>query len=137
MKTTNYFNTFIEVAEDCPINKAERPPEKAGEKTVANLQFEMIKNNPYQNTSDDVIFSVYAVKNSLKKEDIAKEREKFFSKGQPCFRSSPLAKRYGWGIHSNEEGKIAIYGIDSEEYNKMIQDKTLKHLKAMRSKRQK
>jgi hypothetical protein len=26
--TTNYFNTFIEVAEDCPVIVAEVPPQK-------------------------------------------------------------------------------------------------------------
>ena len=33
--TTNYFDTFIEVAEDCPAQKAEVPPENTKRKTVA------------------------------------------------------------------------------------------------------
>jgi hypothetical protein len=36
MKTTNYYNTFIEVAEDCPIKTGEAPPQKVKEKTVAH-----------------------------------------------------------------------------------------------------
>ncbi|MEW6194323.1 MAG: DUF6157 family protein [Bacteroidota bacterium] len=135
MKTTNYYNTFIEVAEDCPIDAAEIPPIKDKEKTAANIQFEMIKNNPYKFTSDDVIFSVYVVKNNVGKKELEKEREKFFSKGQACMRSSPLTKRYGWGIHSNNEGKVAVYAFGSKEYKKFLNDKTLKHVKAMRSKR--
>ncbi len=135
MKTTNYYNAFIEVAEDCPIDAAEIPPIKDKEKTAANIQFEMIKNNPYKYTSDDVIFNVYTVKNKIGKKGYENEREKFFSKGQACMRSSPLTKRYGWGVHSNSEGKIAIYDVDSKEYKKFLKDKTLKHVKAMRSKR--
>lgn len=135
MRTTNYYNTFIEVAEDCPVDAAEIPPIKDKEKTAANIQFEMIKNNPYKFTSDDVIFSVYAVKNNVGKKEFEKEREKFFSKGQACMRSSPLTKRYGWGIHSNNEGKVAAYAFGSKEYKKFLNDKTLKHVKAMRSKR--
>jgi len=135
MKTTNYFNTFIEVAEDCPVKKAEMPPEKE-EKTVANLQFEMIYDHPYKYTSDDVIFHVYATKNKITgKQQLAAERERFFSKGQACLRSSPLTKRYGWGVHSNEEGKVAIYAVESAEYKKLSKHKTLKQVKAMRSKR--
>lgn len=58
-----------------------------------------------------------------------------FSKGQACLRASPLTKRYGWGIHSNEEGKIAIYGADTEEYRQFVLDKTVEKKKAMRNKR--
>jgi hypothetical protein len=135
MKTTNYTDTFIEVADDCPVEIAQVPPVKGDSKTVANLQFEMVKNNPYEFSSDDVIFQVYAIKNDITKNELDKERENFFSKGQACLRSSPLAKRYGWGVHSNSEGKVAIYAIDSEEYKRLSNDKKLKHIKAMRSKR--
>jgi hypothetical protein len=135
MKTTNYYNTFIEVAEDCPAIAAEIPPLKGDEKTAANIQFEMVSNHPYKYTSDDVIFNVYAIKQNLANENPDKERERFFSKGQACFRSSPLAKRYGWGIHSNAEGKIALLAVESKEYKILSRDKLLKHVKAMRSKR--
>jgi hypothetical protein len=136
MKTTNYYNTFIEVADDCPVKIAEVPPQKGDDKTIANIQFEMIGGSPYQYTSDDILFSVYAIKNKISGKDLQQEREKFFSKGQPCFRSSPLTKRYGWGVHSDSEGKIAIYPVESDQYKKLSEDKNLKCIKAMRSKRQ-
>lgn len=66
---------------------------------------------------------------------MAKAREQFFSKGQACFRSSPLGKRYGWGVHSDGKGKIAIYAVESPEYKKLAKDKSLEHVKAMRSKK--
>jgi len=94
-QTTNYKDTFIEIAEDCPIKAAEIPPLKGEKKTVANLQFEMLIDHPYKYTSDDVIFQVYAQKNEIKKSDQKEAREVFFSKGQPCMRTSPLTKRYG------------------------------------------
>ena len=56
METTNYYNTLIEVAEDCPIEHAEVPQERGGKKTIALMQYEMIAGNPYKYTSDDVIF---------------------------------------------------------------------------------
>ena len=135
MHTTNYINTFIEIADDSPTSTAQVPPLKVDNKTAANIQFEMIIDHPYKYTSDDVLFNVFATKNSVSKTDLKEEREKFFSKGQPCMRASALTKRYGWGVHANEEGKVALYGVDSDEYKKMVKDKKLQHVKAMRSKK--
>ncbi len=134
-KSTNYYNTFIEVAEDCPVRVAEIPIRKGGRATVATIQFEMLSGNPYQYTSDDVLFHVFATKSGIACEDADKAREQFFSKGQPCFRASPLTKRYGWGVHSDAEGRIAIFAVESKEYARLAKDKNLKHLKAMRSSR--
>ncbi|WP_262888184.1 DUF6157 family protein [Chryseobacterium gallinarum] len=86
LHTTNYVNTFIEVAEDCPVSQAQVPPEKK-EKTLANLQYEKISRNPYVYSSDDIIFECYAIKNDISENEKQKEREKFFSKGRV---SAPL-----------------------------------------------
>jgi len=131
--STNYYNTFIEIADDCPISNGEIPPTKSETKTVANIQFEMVRNNPYKFSSDDILFQVFALKNDLIESEYKEAREKFFSKGQACFRASPLTKRYGWGVHYNDDGKMAIYGADSPEYEKFSNDKTLKIIKAMKS----
>jgi hypothetical protein len=123
------------VAEDCPAKIAEVPPQRGQNKTAAVIQFELISSNPYQYTSDDILFRVYAVKNNISAEDLADARAAFFAKGQPCLRSSPLTKRYGWGVHSDSQGRIALYAVESDEYRKLAGDDTLVHLKAMRSKR--
>lgn len=137
MKThsTNYTNTFIEVADDCPVPQGEVPPQKGETPTVASLQFDLIKKNPYKYTSDDVIFQVYAIRNDLTPKEYKKAREEFFSKGQPCLRASPLTKRYGWGVHADKEGKVALYGRESKDYEKLANDKKLKVVKAMKSAR--
>jgi hypothetical protein len=133
--TTNYTDTFITIADDCPALFGEIPPLKNDTKTVANIQFEMISKNPYKYTSDDVLFKVLAIKNDLTESEFQQAREQYFSKGQPCFRSSPLTKRYGWGVHNNHEGKIAIFGMESEEYKSLLKDNRLKVVKAMKSSR--
>jgi hypothetical protein len=132
--TTNYFDTFIQVAEDCPVASGEVPPLKGEEKSIATIQFELISENPYQYTSDDILFQCFVLKKSLER-DLKGARNQFFSKGQACLRSSPLTKRYGWGIHFNHEGKIALYGKDSDTYKQFSEDKRLKTTKAMRSKK--
>jgi hypothetical protein len=135
MHTTNYYNTFITIAEDCRAAGSEIPPVKNEKLTVANIQFDLISNNPYKFSSDDVIFKTYCIKNNIPECDYVSERKIFFSKGQPCFRSSPLTKRYGWGLHSNNQGKIALIVQNSDEYNQFSNDSGIKLLKAMRSKR--
>ena len=131
--TTNYQNSFIEVAEDCPVNRGEIPPVKKTGETIANMQYDMLSNNPYGFTSDEILFQCHIIKNNLQEKNPAQLKEQFFSKGQPCFRASPLTKRYGWGIHCNNEGKMAIFGCETKEYKTFSKDKTLKILKALRS----
>lgn len=133
--STNYFDTFIQIADDCPADTGETPPVKNESKSIATIQFELIRKYPYKYTSDDILFHVFAERNDIVTADLKIEREKFYSKGQPCFRASPLTKRYGWGVHYNKEGKMAIYGCESKEYEKFSKDKTLKILKAMKSAR--
>lgn len=133
--TTNYQNTFIEVAEDCPVQAGEVPPRKGEAKTVANLQYDLLHKHPYKYTSDDVIFQVYADRNDITKKEYKEARELFFSKGQPCLRASPLTKRYGWGVHHDQDGKIALYGSETAEYKRFSKDKSLKVVKAMKTSR--
>lgn len=135
MYSTNYYDTFIQVAEDCPVTVTEVPPVKGDNKSVANIQFDMMAHHPYEFTSDDVIFEAYALKNNISGAEKAAGREQYFSKGQACLRSSTLAKRYGWGIHSNADGRVAVYGLGSDEYEQYSHDAQIKQVKAMRSKR--
>lgn len=132
--TTNYTNTFIEVSEDCPVSEAQIPPEKK-EKTLANLQYDQIVKNPYKYSSDDIIFTCYRIKNDISKSEEQEERTKFFSKGQPCLRTSPLAKRYGFGIHHDSEGKVALFAVEGKDYQTFLNDDSITKVKAMRSKR--
>ena len=131
--TTNYYDTFIEVAPDCPAATGEVPPVKGGVPSVAAMQYEMISKHPYQYTSDEVMFGVYAGRNDISASEREAARAQFFSKGQPCFRASPLTKRYGWGIHCNSEGKVALYGCETEAYQGFAADEKLKRIKAMKS----
>ncbi|WP_107039158.1 DUF6157 family protein [Brumimicrobium mesophilum] len=131
--STNYVNTFIEVAEDTKSTTGTVPPRKGDKKTVALMQYELIAKHPYKFTSDDIFFQVFAERNDLTKVELGEAKEKFFSKGQPCFRASPLTKSYGFGVHSDEEGRIALYGMESDEYQKYLAEDKIKKVKAMRS----
>lgn len=135
--TTNYFNTFIEVAEDTKAIGGKIPASKSDKKTIAEIEYNLIANHPYQFTSDDVLFQVYADRNDLIEPEYKTEREKFFSKGQACLRASPLTKTYGFGIHSDSEGRVALFGMETKEYQNFLEDQNIQKVKAMRNARKK
>lgn len=135
MKSTNYYDTLIEVAEDCPAERAEVPPTKGDTGSVAALQHAMIANDPYRFTSDDVLFEVFAIRQGVPESAKGAERKGFFAKDQACMRASPLGKRYGWGVHHDSQGRVALVAVDSERYRELLSDDSIKKVKAMRSKR--
>lgn len=135
MGTTNYVDTFIQVAEDCPAPVAEVPPAGTKAPSVAELQYELIAEHPYTFTSDDVLFQVYALRNGIPADDQAEARAAFFAKDQACMRASPLGKRYGWGVHHDSEGRVALVPAGSDEYEALAADTSLTQKKAMRSRR--
>lgn len=134
MKTTNYADTLIEIAEDCPAGSAVIPPERPSP-TIARRQFELLAEHPYRYTSDDVIFAIHADRAGIPEAERPAARERYFAKGQPCLRTSPLARRYGWGIHHDAEGRVALVPAGSPEYERLRTDTNVTRLRAMRSKR--
>lgn len=132
LHSTNYYNTFIQVSEDTKVRCGTIPPER-DTPSIARLQWELLHNNPYKFSSDEVLFYIYVLRNQIPVEHLQAARELFFSKGQACFRTSPLAKNYGYGIHFDELGKMALYGMETDEYKALASDKNIRQLKAMRS----
>jgi hypothetical protein len=132
----SYKNSFIEISDDANVTSAIVPVPRNGKPMIASIEYDLIMNNPYRYTQDDVQFQTYLIKNEIDLNSPLDElREQFFSKSKACFRASPLVKKYGWGIHYDEEGKVAIYDIKSEEYTQYLQLDHITALKGMRSKR--
>jgi Family of unknown function (DUF6157) len=111
------------------------PPQRAAGKSIAAMQFELVRQHPYTYTSDDVLFLVSAERSGLAKREYPEARKRMFARGQACLPSSPLAKRYGWGIHANSEGHIALIGAETDAYKRLQRDETVRKLKALRSRR--
>jgi hypothetical protein len=130
----NYYDTLVEVAADCPVSAAEVPQARGGKKTKAVVEYELLVENPYTYTEEEIAFEVYAVLHAMKANWL-NERKKFLSKGHPHLRVSALAKRYGWGIHNNAEGKLALIAVDSPEYERLMRDPRTTKVKAFRSTR--
>ncbi|TYP96874.1 hypothetical protein BC792_10498 [Sphingobacterium allocomposti] len=133
--STNYYDTLITVAADSKAHRGAAPPARAGAKTVAALQFDLLINHPYAFTSDDLLFTVYADRLGLREDERQEARLRFFSKGQPCLRTSPLAKTYGWGIHADGQGKIKLVDSSSEEYQQLLNNSDISKVAAMKSRK--
>ncbi|WP_240196779.1 DUF6157 family protein [Bacillus cereus] len=79
------------------------------------MEYDLIMNVPYKFTQKDVQFKTCLIKNQIE-ENKDELRKQFFSKSRAFFRASPLVKNYGWGIHFNDQGEIANYGINMFSY---------------------
>ena len=135
MHSTNYSDTFIVIADDSAAAQGVPPPEKSDNPSVASRTWRAIAEHPYEYTSDDVIFTVWADRQGIPEGDRDAAREEFFAKGRACLRASDLGKKYGWGIHHDGEGRVAVYGRETEEYRALASGGELTVLKAMRSTR--
>jgi len=133
----SYSNTFIHVSADCPVDHSEIPKEKNGKKPVHLIQYELLTKNPYKYDHEHLIFEVYLRHKGLQpaKDEQKELWEQLFSKGHPCLRASALIKRYGFGAHYNEEGKIALYPMESKAYKEFAADASLSHYAGMKTKR--
>jgi hypothetical protein len=131
----NYYDALIEVAEDSPATAARVPQARGGWKTKAVVEYELLAKRPYTYIEEDFAFEVYTMLHDIPKAERPAERKKFLSKGHPHLRVSPLAKRYGWGLHNNAEGKIALIAVESQEYKQLLKDRHTAKVKAFRSTR--
>ena len=134
----SYKETFITIASDCPVDKSEIPVSNRAKKPLHIIQYELLTENPYKFDHQELVFKVYVIKEELEIKSETERKEiwdKLFSKGHPCLRASALTKRYGFGAHYDKNGKIALYPMESKEYQNFINDKSIKKLAGMKNKR--
>ena len=132
MHTTNYRNTLITVSPDTSADQA-HIPDRPG--TIAALHYALLANRSYEMTSDDLIFEVHTVRSGIDEAERQGARTQFFSRGQACLRSSPLVKQFGWGIHHDDCGRIALVAVEPPEYDALLDRSDVSVVPGMRSKR--
>jgi hypothetical protein len=136
-------DTFVRVSVDCPVDHCVIPVSKNESKSVHLIQYELLTERPYYYGHEDLIFQVHLVHKGIPLNDTenahARLREELFQKSHACLRSSLLPKKFGWGVHYNKEGRIALYGMESPEYNRFLEnsDGKLTLHNAMRNKKEK
>jgi hypothetical protein len=138
----NYYNTFIPIAKDCPAEYGTVPPPKKNGKTKPVIEFDLLYNHPYLYTQEELLFETHVRHKEIAEEELAANgdrlRDEFYRKPMPCLRASMLPKKYGWGLHFNAEGRIALYPMESAEYESFASGERaeVKLVPAMRNSRQ-
>jgi hypothetical protein len=137
---TNYCDTFIRVAPDCPVSEAVVPTGKRGQQSIPQIEYELLAEKPYTFTQEELLFAVHVRRQAISKNELKTRHavlwEEFFAKPRACLRASLLAKRYGWGLHFDGEGRIALVAMESQEYQALAEGKGVATvLTAMRNQR--
>jgi hypothetical protein len=139
----NYYDTFITVSTDCPAERGMVPPDKKSGSTRPSIEFELVANQPYVYTQEELLYEVHIRHKNISEEELsargAQIWDEFFQKPMPCLRASMLPKKYGWGIHFNTAGKLALVPVESPEYQHFIEGDhgSIKVLPAMRNNKKK
>lgn len=133
MHTTNYFGTLITPSADCPVSESTVPGKPD---SVAGLQYALLAEAPYGLSSDEVLFAVFARRKGIPEAEREEARAAFFAKPQACLRASPLVKSFGWGLHHDADGRVALVDRNSETYAVLLGDEGVTKRAGMRSKRE-
>ncbi len=110
-------NTFVVIAQDCPTHMGVIPVVKDDKPYLARLQYELLILHPYEYDLVQLNQTIHGLMESDKH---------FDESDHPCLRSSPLTRIYGWGVHYDWAGRIALYPANSIAYQKLIRDPSLK-----------
>ncbi len=140
MKDMGYTDTFIQVAADCPAPRGEVPAGKRERKPIHVLQYELLSAHPYRFTHADLLYEVHVRHKAIAPAELKTRgpaiRKELLEKPHPCLRACLLPKKYGWGVHYNEQGRIALYARESEAYHRFTQEGGVANLvTALRSRR--
>jgi hypothetical protein len=103
---------LITVSEDYPSKKSKQP---LREGTAIKLLHDVLEANPYKYTEREYFHHVHHV--LRKRTDLKIDEYKI--------RRSDLVKKYGYGIHTNAEGKIAMVPCESTKYKMLLEDESI------------
>lgn len=129
---TGYVNAFITLAPDCPTTAGTVPRQAT---SIAGLEHALLIEAPYRYTGEGLILAVHRRHKDIGDADLEAFRAALFAKPHPCMRASMLPKRWGWGVHYDEQGCIALYGAETEEYRRFAAREDLRVMAAVRSRR--
>lgn len=113
MPAISYRNAFITLAPDCPVAAGTVPRQAT---SIAGLEHELLTDGPYHYTTHDLILHVHRQHKNVGDAELDAFRAFLFAKSHPCMRLSMLPKRWGWGVHYDEHGRMALYGAETGEY---------------------
>ncbi len=101
---------FIMAAEDCPRDSGTVPYSVSGKEPFLPLvTYEVLSRHPYEYTEDELQREVHVVRLG----------EKHFDPGTRDLKRNDLPKKGGWGIHYDEERRVALVDSGTERYEQL------------------
>ncbi|MDP9484282.1 MAG: DUF6157 family protein [Actinomycetota bacterium] len=114
-------NTFIRKAPDSEARRGIVP--NSG--TIPALFHTVLRDEPYRHDERELQRKVHH--EMRRRPDLRIENYNI--------RRSDLLKKLGWGLHADGDGKLAIYGCETEEYRRLASSSTLRVVDAFRTRR--
>jgi hypothetical protein len=112
---------LILISEDSPNTRATIPSDDRSSKTVvARIEYEVLSENPYTHSRRDFF--------KLAHHDI--RRKTHLKIDSYLLARSLLVRQFGWGIHVDSNGKLALMPSESEEYGRLLNDPEVKNTRA-------
>jgi hypothetical protein len=129
---TGYTNAFVTIAPDCPVAAGTVPRQPM---SIAGLEHALLAGNPYHYAAHDLILDVHRRHKNVGDSELDEFRAVLFAKSHPCMRLSMLTKRWGWGVHYDDQGRMALYGAETPEYRRFALRSDLRVMAARPSRR--
>ena len=111
------------VSEDCPVKKG-TPPVSRKADAIAIIYYEELITNPYKYTYDELKHQVHIVRRGKKNGELKLENY--------LIRRNQLVRDWGWGIHIDRNGKLALVGSETSKYKQLVNDPTVEKKRAYR-----
>ena len=99
---------LIEVAEDYQVKYAQEPP-NGNPKTIPRIEYELLIANPYKFTERELFYEVHVVHRNRPHLKIDSYN----------IKRSLLVQSFGWGLHRNSEGKLALVALECDRYKEL------------------
>ena len=117
-------NALITIAESSS-KQSEIPTSVRKIETVKEVLYKVLIENPYKFKQYELFNEVHI--NRRKKSKTLKLESYQLEKSELC-------SLLGWGIHGDEQGKIALVPAESEDYKKLLNNPSIKKIKAYNKK---
>lgn len=134
-------NTFVTIAPDSTANESAVPTARGEQVPIHLFHYQLLTKQPYKLTIQDLIFATHVRKLELPAAEVKQRKQELwdelFSKSHACLRASALPKKFGWGVHHDAKGRIALVPMESEEYKRFANGQVpgVKVVAAMRAKK--
>lgn len=113
---------LITISEDSPTDRS-IVPENNG--TIPHIEYDVLNSNPYKYSEREFFQEVHFVR----RRNIHLRIENY------NLKRMDLLKKYGWGVHIDLNMKIAIIPCESQRYNELLNDISVRKSRAYRNNR--